>query len=309
MALRPWQADLLLLLVTAIWGWTFPVVESATRSLPTFPFLALRFDLAAAVLAVLVWPRLVRARAPTWRAGALAGLFLFGGYALQTLGMGLNRSPAKAGFITGLSVVLVPALSRIWLRSAVSGQAWVGVALSTAGLALMTLDGRLAPHPGDLLVLGGALAFALHVTAVARYAGTNDPAALAAIQVGTSALAAHVSAGLTGTWQPLAAVGASVWQAVAITGLLATALAFWLQNTLQPFTTPTHTALVFTAEPVWAAVFSWLLRGETLTGRAYVGGALIVLGMVLAEFPRPWPGASARRRRPAARKTARQGTS
>lgn len=300
MALRSWQADLLLLLVTAIWGWTFPVVESATRWVHVFPFLALRFDLAAAVLAVLVWPRLRRAPAATWGAGALVGLFLFGGYALQTFGMGLNRSPAKTGFITGLSVVLVPVLSRIWLRRPVAVQAWAGVALSTAGLALMTLNGRLAPHAGDLLVLGSALAFALHVTAVARYAGAHDPAALAAIQVGTAALAAHASAVLTGTWRPLSTVDAAVWQAIVITGLLATALAFWLQNTLQPFTTPTHTALIFAAEPVWAAAFAWLLSGETLTGRAYVGGALIVLGMILAEL------SSLLKRKPASRGEARE---
>lgn len=303
MAVKSWQADLLLLLVTAIWGSTFPMVESATRSLHVFPFLALRFDLAAAVLAALVWPRLRRAPAATWGAGALVGLFLFGGYALQTFGMSLNRSPAKTGFITGLSVVLVPVLSRVWLRRPVAAPAWAGVALSTAGLALMTLNGRLAPHAGDLLVLGCALAFALHVTAVARYAGAHDPAALAAIQVGTSALAAHVSAALTGTWRPLATVDAAVWQAVAITGLLATALAFWLQNTLQPFTTPTHTALIFAAEPVWAAAFAWLLSGEALTGRAYLGGALIVLGMILAELPAPWHKRPAGR---AARGTARQ---
>ncbi|MFO7172438.1 MAG: DMT family transporter [Bacillota bacterium] len=288
MGLRAWQADLLLLAVTAVWGATFPMVRAATtppEGIPTFAFLSLRFDLAALVLGLLTCRRLARSGLRTWAAGAVIGLILFSAYALQTLGLGMTTA-AKAGFITGLSVVLVPVVSLLWLRRPPAPGAWAGVFLAFGGLALMSLDGSsLIPGPGDLLVLGCAVGFALHIAAVARWAGPHDPAALATIQVAVAALASHLLAAATGAWPGWGAIGGQVWQAVVITGLFATAGAFWLQNTLQPYTTPTHTALIFSAEPIWAALFAWWLAGETLTPRGYLGGSLILAGMLLAELP------------------------
>lgn len=288
MRIRTWQADLLLLAVTAIWGATFPLVKAATApegGIPTFAFLSLRFDLATLVLVALFFRRLKQAGPRTWAAGSAIGLILFAAYALQTLGLGLTTS-AKAGFITGLSVVLVPIISLFWLRRPPEPGAWAGVLLAFSGLALMSLDSSsLIPGLGDLPVLGCAFGFALHIAAVARWAGPHDPVALAIIQVAVAGVASHLFAAATGAWPGWAAISGEVWWAVVITGILATAAAFWLQNTLQPYTTPTHTALIFSAEPVWAALFAWLLAAEALTPKGYLGGALILAGMVLAELP------------------------
>lgn len=292
MKIKPWLADLLLVGVAAIWGGTFPMVKQATELVPTFAFLAIRFDVATILLAVLFWPRMRRAGWRTWAAGAVIGVFLCGGYALQTLGMTMT-SAAKTGFITGLYVVLVPIISLVWLRRSPAPAAWGGVALATAGLALLSLQGSLIPARGDLLVLGGAAAFALHVTAVARWSGAHDPTVLTVAQLATAAVLYHLISPASAPW-PVAIPG-FVWWAVAVTALGATAAAYWLQNTLQPYTTPTHTALLFATEPVWAALFAWLLVGEALTLRGYLGGGLIVAGMLLAEVP--WP---ALRRRAAA---------
>lgn len=286
--LRAWQADLLLLAVTAVWGATFPLVKAATtppEGIPTFAFLSLRFDLAALVLGLLTYRRVARSGWRTLAAGTFIGLILFSAFALQTLGLG-RTTAAKAGFITGLSVVLVPVVSLLWLRRPPAPGAWAGVCLAFAGLALMSLDGSsLVPGPGDLLVLGCAVGFAFHIAAVARWAGPHDPVALATIQVAVAGLASHLLTAATGSWPGWGAIGSQVWQAVVITGLFATAGAFWLQNTLQPYTTPTHTALIFSAEPIWAALFAWWLTGETLTPRGYLGGPLILAGMLLAELP------------------------
>lgn len=295
MRIRTWQADLLLLFVAAMWGATFPVVKNATDlnagGVPTYWFLAARFTLAAGLLGAIFWRKLAAAPLRTWAAGALVGTFLFAGYALQTFGLAYTSS-AKAGFITGLCVVMVPVLAVVWLKRKPQPGAWLGVATATVGMAVLSLNADLIPTYGDFLVFLCAIAFALHIAAVGRYAGPHDPTALAIIQIGTAAAlswALHLAE--TGTIAPgVTGVGwwgapANVVMAWLICGVLATALAFLLQNVLQPYTTPTHTALIFSAEPVWGAVFSYLLLGETLTLRGYIGAVLILAGMLFAELP------------------------
>ncbi len=293
--LRTWQADILLAAVTAVWGATFPLVKNATDLLgggvPTYWFLAARFTLAFLLLAALFWRRLVRVPLRTWGAGLLVGLFLFAGYAFQTFGLAHTTS-SKAGFITGLCVVLVPVLSVLWLKRKPLPGAWIGVATATVGLALLSLNADLKPTYGDLLVFLCAIAFALHIASISRYSGPHDSVALAIIQIGVAAALSWVlhlvdkgtlAPGVPGV-QWFQGPG-NVVLAWLICGVLATAAAFLLQNVLQPFTTPTHTALIFSAEPVWGAIFSYMLLGETLTPRGYLGAGLILAGMFLAELP------------------------
>jgi drug/metabolite transporter (DMT)-like permease len=293
--MRTWQADLLLLAVTAIWGATFPMVKNATDlsggGVPTYWFLAFRFTIAALLLATLFRRRLAAAPLRTWGAGALIGAFLFAGYAFQTFGLAYTTS-AKAGFITGLCVVMVPVLAVVWLKRRPNPGAWLGVVTATVGLGLLSLNADLKPTYGDLLVFCCAISFALHITSVSRFAGPHDPYALAIIQIGTAGLLSWLLHLLDkGTLAP--GVAGVLWFSHPayvlpyglVCGFLATAAAFLLQNVLQPHTTPTHTALIFAAEPVWAAVFSYLLLGETLTLRGYIGAALILGGMLLAELP------------------------
>lgn len=294
--LRTWQADGLLLAVAAVWGATFPVVKNATDlahgGVPTYWFLAARFSLAAVLLGLIFWRRLAAAPWQTWAAGSLVGFFVFVSYALQTFGLGYTSS-AKAGFITGLNVVLVPIFSIFWLHQRPKPAAWLGVAAATLGMALLSLNGGdLRLTYGDLLVFLCAVGFALQVVAVGRFAGPHDPIALAVIQLGVAAALSWVGQFLAaGTLSPgTAAVGwfsgpANVVLAWLICGLLATAAAFLLQNILQPYTTPTHTALIFAAEPVFSALFSFVLLGEQLSLRGYLGAALMVAGMLLAELP------------------------
>ncbi|HLO01827.1 MAG TPA: DMT family transporter [Symbiobacteriaceae bacterium] len=291
MRLRTWQADLLLLFVASIWGATFPLVKNATDvtagGVPTYWFLAARFTLATLILAPMLWRRRARLKPATWAAGGLLGLFLFLGYAFQTIGLGLTTS-SKAGFITGLGVVLVPGIALVWLKIRPRPLVWLGVGLALVGLGFLSLDGVTALAWGDFLVLLGAVAFALHMVGISRFGETHDTTLLATIQIGTAAL---LSWGMhLGTESLPARIDwwggtGNVGVAVLICGLFATAFAFLLMNVLQPFTTPAHAALIYTTEPIWAAVFSFLLLGERLTTTGYVGALLIVGGMVVAELP------------------------
>lgn len=269
-----------LLLVALIWGATFVMVKEAISQIGVFTFLALRFLLAAFVLALIFWPRLRASSPREFLAGALVGLFLFGGYALQTIGLKYT-SVSKTGFITGLSVVIVPLLSTLLLRQKQNLTALVGVLLATTGLGLLTLRG-LSMAQGDLWVLGGAVAFALQIVALGRFAPQMETGILATIQVATVALlCAPFAWALEGSPSQ---VSGQVWFAIFFTGIMATSLAFLVHSKAQRFTSPTHTALIFATEPVFAALFGYLLLQERLGSREILGCALILAGMAVGEI-------------------------
>jgi drug/metabolite transporter (DMT)-like permease len=275
------------------------MVQDAVSGFPVLAFLGLRFVLATGVLLPLFlrfrrsW-RLPRATAAASAAhqsdlvktgltgllpGIAVGLALFAGYAFQTFGMRLT-TPAKAGFISGLSVVLVPIGEALFMRRPPGRNAIVGVGLAAVGLALLSLQSDLSVSLGDLLVLCCAIAFAVHILLVGHFAPHWPALRLAFVQIATVAVVSSLTALLVD--RPIGWPPGSVWFAAAFTGLFATALAFFIQSRAQKDTTPTHTALIFAAEPVFAGIFSFLLIGEVLGPRQILGSALIVAGM-LAE--------------------------
>lgn len=285
---RRLRADGALLGVAAVWGATFVMVKDAVALVGPLTFLAIRFVFATVVLAAGLAIAARRRPAPPrpgWRrASALVGLFLFLGYLLQTAGL-QHTSASRAGFLTGLSVVMVPFVAWAWLRRRPRAAAVLGAAVAIAGLALLTLPGAGAgppPNRGDVLVLGCALAFALHIAAVGRVAAGLPPLALAGGQVATAAALSILGA----FWleRPDWPLAWQVWAAALFTGVVATALAFWVQSSAQAFTSPERTALIFATEPVFAALFGFWLAGEALGGLGWAGGALIVAGMVVSEW-------------------------
>ncbi len=284
-------ADAGLLLVTVIWGATFVMVKDAVSAFPVFSFLALRFALAGLALAPFAVRYSLRAaRSPAAEAprntrglvaaSVLVGLALFAGYALQTAGLILT-TPAKAGFITGLSVVFVPIGAAVILRQPPSRNASLGVLFATIGLALLSVTKGWTMEAGDLLVLGCAFSFAAHILLLGRFAPHFHPLLLTMGQVTVVGLLSAAAALLFDEPVP---ISRAVLLAAAFTGVLATALAFGIQTIAQRFTTSTHTALIFAAEPVFAGLASFLLIGELLGPRQIAGSALILLGMVVAEL-------------------------
>ena len=182
------------------------------------------------------------------------------GYSFQTAGLSLT-TPAKAGFITGLGVVIVPVAAALLLRRSPGSGAWLGVVLATGGLALLSWQPGQRFNPGDLLVLCCALAFATHILLTGRFAGHVNALWLTFGQILTVAVLCGAVA-LAFETRPLLTL--PVLGAAAFTGLLCTSAAFGIQTVAQRFTTSTHTALIFSAEPVFAALFSFLLIGEAL---------------------------------------------
>lgn len=287
MSSRParWRAEAALLAIAFIWGATFVLVKQALEDASTLLFLALRFSLAAAVLAAAYRRRLPCPRpggAAALGGGLLTGLCLFGGYLCQTLGLRLT-TPSKSAFLTGLAIPLVPLLAALILRVPPSVAELAGIAVATAGMALMTLPGgELAVNPGDLLTLGAAFFFALHLLAVGHYSPRDGFERLSFLQVVTVALLA-----LGSFWwaeAPFLHRSLTLAGAVAVTGILATALALTVQAWAQRHTSFTRTAVIFAAEPVFAAGTSFAVLGETLTPRGWLGAALILAGILVVEL-------------------------
>ncbi len=276
---KPWIADLTLLLVTAIWGSTFVIVKEAVTGFPPFSFLSLRFAVAA--LSLLIFSgRRDWLRKDVWRAGGLAGIFLAGGYILQTLGL-MSTSPAKAGFITGLSVVMVPMFLGVAARRLPPLPVLAGAAIATLGLAALSLGPGFSLSSGDTLVLLCAFCFALQIITVGRHASFVPTTALTGVQLAVVAALCAVFALFE---QRPPAMPAATLNGLLLTAIPATSFAFLLQSKAQRYTSSSHTALIFSAEPVFAALFAYILVGERLGVRGIWGSVLILAGILLAEM-------------------------
>lgn len=279
-------ADGTLISVAAVWGLTFVTVKNAISLLPPFSFNFYRFSLAAIVMLLFAVPRCKTINKSTAGAGLLLGVFLFGGYSFQTMGL-LYTSASNAGFITGLSVVFVPLIGTFLSKRLPDTGIVLGVICATGGLALITAGDLQHFNTGDILVFFCAVSFALHIVFVGKFSPRHSTVWLVTLQIAAVAVLSGIFAYFfeAGSNQFVPAV----WPALVITALFATCLAFFLQNFMQRFTTPGHTAIIFTSEPVFAAFFAVLLLKETLLPGAYWGGALILAGMLLAEFGSlPW---------------------
>jgi len=271
---------LLLVAVTVVWGYTFVPVKDAVALYPLFPFLAVRFLIATGALALPAAPRLRGLGRRGARAGAVLGVLLAAAYAFQTAG--LERTTASsAGFITGLYVVLTPVLGLALFREGVGALTWAGAALAVAGLALLSGSPAGGDPVGDLLVLACAATTALQILLVGRYAPSYDAVALTFVQMAVAAAGfAGVAAGLGGFALPR---GATVWSALLLTALLASALGLLVQVWVQRRMSAARAAILFTLETPFAALFGAWLEHDRLGGLGWGGGALILLGIALAE--------------------------
>jgi drug/metabolite transporter (DMT)-like permease len=268
---------LALVAVTAVWGVTFVQVKDAVELYPVFPFLALRFGIAVLTLAFAgAWRVRGIGRSGVW-AAAVAGALLAGGYALQTLGLE-RTSVSNAGFVTGMYVVLTPLFGLALFRIGVGGRVWAGVAFATTGLALIAgVPG--GSVSGDLLVLAGAAVYSLQILLMERFAPRYDPLGFTLLMMLTAFVVLSVAAIPTAE----APHGWTVWGALLVTGVFASALAFLVQTWAQRRTSANRTALVFTLEPVWAALFGFTLAGDRLGALGWAGCGVIMAGIVLAE--------------------------
>ena len=270
---------LALIAVTAVWGVTFVQVKDAVDVYPLFAFLAVRYAIATGVLAVAGGRRVLTLGRSGIAAGAVLGGLLGLGIGLQTAGLE-RTTVSSTGFITGLYVVLTPLFGLLLFRTTVGLEVWAGVVLAVVGLAL--LSGVDVGSPvGDLLVLASAAAQALQIVMVERYANRYDVIALVLVEMG-ACFAGFLAIALA-LGQLEVPHGRTVWGALIVTGVFASALAYLIQVWAQRRISAARIAVVFSLETVFAGIFGYWLADDRLGWLGWGGCAIILAGIVLAE--------------------------
>jgi drug/metabolite transporter (DMT)-like permease len=293
-----WKADLALALTALIWGTTFVTVKKAVANMSTMYFLALRFGFASACTALLFSARFRRSashpatRLQLWsgvRGGAIAGVLLWAGYALQTEGLKYTTA-GNAGFITGFYIVLVPLMSAALYRRWPRAIELAGIVIATGGMIVLTLpslSSGMHMNRGDLLTVACAVCYALHLLTLGYFSKRESFEALAFGQISATAVLSTLALMVE---FPSAHWSLPLVLAILGTGFFATALTFALQSWGQRYTSATRAALIFSLEPVFALVTAVLVGGEMLTVYSVFGGCLILSGILLVEL-KPSAGA------------------
>ncbi len=277
------RSDLSLILITLVWGSSFLVVKDALSVMTPLWLLALRFSLASVILLVF-FPRIFRsARREVVFSSLVVGVFLYFGFVFQTWGL-MFTTPAKSAFITGCSVPLVPLLNLAIFKVRIRPAVAAGNGMAFLGLYLLTRPDDLhSINRGDVLTLICAVAFALQIIFIGRYAPRVPYRQLAVFQVFWACLFSVPAALLVGV--PRLDYTISIYMSVIYLALFCSAIAFLVQSYAQQHTSAARAALIFSLEPVFAAAASMTFFGERLTGAEWVGGTLIVLGVMAGEVP------------------------
>ncbi len=296
----PRLAFWLLIFVCFVWGALFVLVSEAISLLSTHTFNALRFSLAALALLPLCWwqQRQSLGDALPWikllPQGMLLGFFLFLGFACQTEGLRYT-SVSNAGFITGLSVSLVPLLSVLFFASRLKPIIWISVALATAGLYLLTIGDKLEFNAGDALILACAFCFAIHILLTGHLAKHLPALPLTVIQLAAVAVYSAITRWgeirffdtptdlLREPWfelidEPVIIV------ALLVASLFGSSLAYWAQTSCQKLLSPSRVALIFASEPLFAHATAAIVLAESLGTKGWIGASLIIAAMLAAEL-------------------------
>lgn len=276
------KADIALLLVTIGWGASFILTKNSLAELPTYNFLAIRFFLAFFISSAIYYKRMMKIDKNTLKYGFILGILLYAHYAFQTVGLNYTTA-SKSAFITGLNVILVPIFSAVLLKNIPSKRVRVSATLAMIGLALLTLNQKLGGvNIGDIYTFICAVIFAFYIILVGKYTKDVDSVSMAIIQLGLVGLFSMFTSFILKENATLN-VSLEGWINITILAVVCTSGAYIVQSVAQKFTTPNHTALIYTGEPVFAGIFGFLFYGERLGIKGTLGAILIIWGMLMAE--------------------------
>ncbi|MGI6113044.1 MAG: DMT family transporter [Mahellales bacterium] len=277
------RADMLLLLVTFIWGSTFVLIKNAIADIPPYTFILIRHLTAFILLSMVFIKRYRNFNKEVFVYSIIIAVFLFAGYALQTIGL-IYTTASNSSFITSLAVVFVPIISFLLFKRIPTRSTLLGIPIAILGLALLTLNESLSINVGDFYTFICAISFGVSIILIERFTKKVDSVLMAMLQILFIAIISCVfSLTLENGMYSAINFSPDVIIAILITGILATGLAFVIQNTVQRYTTAAHTALIFTAEPIFGAMFAYLMHDEVFTLRHILGAGLIIAGVILAE--------------------------
>lgn len=277
------RADLLLLTVAIAWGVTFLMVQDAISTTPVYAFLFFRFTLASILMFIISYRFLNELNKKTILYGVILGILLFSAFATQTFGLIYTKSSIVA-FITGLNVICVPFLTYLFFKDKIKLNVLIATFIAVIGLYLLTMSGTLEFEKGEFLTLICAILFALQIIFTGKFSKQVNVFMLVLFQLITvSILALIFSLSLDSATFNIS-YNYAFFKAVIITAIFATVYAFLIQTYMQQFTTATKTAIIFTMEPVSAAIFAYFTVNEVLTIVQFIGAVLIILATLIAEL-------------------------
>lgn len=272
-------AMLALLAMTACWGSTFFLIKDLLDRVPTLDFLAVRFAIATVALVLMAPRALGRLSAESRRHALVLGLVYGVAQILQTAGLA-HTAASVSGFITGMYVVLTPLLAALLLRTRISAVTWLAVALATAGLAVLTLQGFAVGY-GEALTLVAAVLYALHIVGLGAWSRPREAVGMTIVQIMVIAVVCLIATVPDGIVLP--STGRD-WLSVVYMAVFAGALAMLGQTWAQAHLPPTRSAIIMSMEPVFAAFFAVLLGSESITVRLLLGGAMVFGAMLVVEL-------------------------
>jgi len=282
------KSNLMLLFAAAIWGFGFVAQRLGMNFLEPFAFNSMRFLLGSLSLLPLLWILYRKTPAITvqesdksllLKGGISCGLVLFVAATLQQYGL-FYTTAAKAGFITGLYLILVPILG-IFLRHKTGLSIWLGAALALVGLYLLSVNDNFSMSRGDTLIFVGALFWAFHILVIDHFSGRVDPIQLSAVQfLVCGALSLGISLLIE---TPTLTSIIDCWKPILFAGVVSVGIAYTLQVVAQKNANPSHAAIIMSLEAVFAAIGGVWLLDETLSSRAWFGCALMMAGMLLSQ--------------------------
>lgn len=275
------MADGALLLITMTWGLNFVVMKNALVKITPYMYLGIRFLMASLLLALIFNRQLRRLTKEELRGGIAIGLFIFGGFVTQTIGL-LYTTPGKSGFITSIYVVLVPFLALLLTGDFPGWHQVMGAIITFIGLGITSLNEDLSINFGDLLTLACAFFFALQILYTEKYVKRANPINIAILQTGVTGLLTMVMGLLLEPFPT--GLDFQLWSAILYAVIFCTAGAFAIQNVAQRYTSSTHAAIIMGMESVFAGLFSFLFWHESMTFKTLVGFGLIFGGVLITEL-------------------------
>ncbi len=292
MEVKTFKSELILLLAAAIWGFAFVAQRLGMDHVGPFTYNGIRFALGGISLLPFLLVgikrkknKLVVVSPPPAvgliiKSGLAAGVVLFTGASLQQVGL-VHTTAGKAGFITGLYVVIVPFIGLLWKQKSSAGT-WIGALLAALGLYFLSITQELTVEYGDFLEFLGAFCFACHVVIIGRVTNRIDTVTLSIIQCSIcSALSLLVAVAFEEiAWQGIKAAALPIFYG----GVFSVGIAYSLQIYGQRGSHPAHAAILLSLESVIAALGGWLILNEVLSGRALFGCALMMAGMLVSQL-------------------------
>jgi len=280
------KADLALILVTMFWGASCLLTKIGLSGLEPLTMMALRFIFAFVLSAAIFWKRIASSGLTTVKYAAILSGILFIVYAFMTYGVKYTTA-SNAGFLTCLESVFIPIFAFVFLKQKQEKKVIFSICLAFVGVMLLSFNATLKINIGDVLCILCSVAFAVHILVMGTYTKRVDSLALGVLQLGFAGIYSLVAAFFFET--PGFPQTTSSWVILLTLSIFCTAVGFIVQSVAQKYTTPSHTGLIFTMEPAFAAFFAFIFLGEVLAVRGYIGEVLMIISILIVEveFPRP----------------------